>query len=145
MILLSGTLPNPEKAVAVMGISYTLVSGVFTVPVGLGGAVSTRVANELGAGNGLRARSAARAGAVLGVAVMLGFSAAVLLFRHVYGEARTPPCDSQVKLGGMVCLRFYMEVGCRAAAFGVAVMLATSAAVLLFWRIYCEARQCKRR
>ena len=47
--------------------------------------VSARVANELGAGDGLRARGAARASAVLVVAVMLVFSAGVLAVRHVYG------------------------------------------------------------
>ena len=55
--------------------------------------VSARVANELGAGDALRARSAARTSAVLVVAVMLVFSAGVLAVRHVYGTgARGPTC-----------------------------------------------------
>ncbi|KAK9827634.1 hypothetical protein WJX81_001631 [Elliptochloris bilobata] len=85
MILLAGMLPDPQTAVDIMGISHVLSSGLFMVPMGLSGAVSARVANELGAGDGLRAQSAVRASAVLVVAVMLVFSTIVLALRQVYG------------------------------------------------------------
>jgi MATE family multidrug resistance protein len=61
LILLSGFLPNPELQTSVLSICLTSVTLLFTIPFGLGAAGSTRVANELGAGNADGARSAVRA------------------------------------------------------------------------------------
>ncbi|KAK9834158.1 hypothetical protein WJX81_003586 [Elliptochloris bilobata] len=85
MILLAGMLPDPERSVDVMGIAFTFGGAVYMVPLGLSGAVSARIANELGAGEGLRARSVARAGTTLAAATLLGAAAAVLACRHQYG------------------------------------------------------------
>uniref|UniRef100_A0A0E0HHW4 Protein DETOXIFICATION n=1 Tax=Oryza nivara TaxID=4536 RepID=A0A0E0HHW4_ORYNI len=58
LVLLSGLLPNPELESSVLSICLTTTSLMYTIPYGLGGAASTRVANELGAGNPEGARSA---------------------------------------------------------------------------------------
>ncbi|PUZ55312.1 hypothetical protein GQ55_5G202500 [Panicum hallii var. hallii] len=68
LILLSGFLPNPELQTSVLSICLTSVTLLFTIPFGLGAAGSTRVANELGAGNADGARSAVRV--VLSMAAM---------------------------------------------------------------------------
>ncbi|KAG8086359.1 hypothetical protein GUJ93_ZPchr0010g10457 [Zizania palustris] len=57
LILLSGLLPNPELESSVLSICLTTTSLMYNIPYGLGGAASTRVANELGAGNPEGARS----------------------------------------------------------------------------------------
>ncbi|CAO2165970.1 unnamed protein product [Urochloa humidicola] len=68
LILFSGFLPNPELQTSVLSICLTSVTLLFTIPFGLGAAGSTRVANELGAGNPDGARSAV--GVVLSMAAM---------------------------------------------------------------------------
>ncbi|KAJ1284839.1 hypothetical protein BS78_03G235700 [Paspalum vaginatum] len=60
LILLSGFLPNPELQTSVLSICLTSITLLFNIPFGLGAAGSTRVANELGAGNPDGARSAVR-------------------------------------------------------------------------------------
>ncbi|KAG6398902.1 hypothetical protein SASPL_140373 [Salvia splendens] len=58
VVLLSGLLPNPTLETSVLSRSLNTCWMVYMISVGLGGAVSTRVSNELGAGNAVRARLA---------------------------------------------------------------------------------------
>ncbi|CAI9112741.1 OLC1v1013228C1 [Oldenlandia corymbosa var. corymbosa] len=51
LVLMSGFLPNPKLETSMMSISLNTSSVVFRIPYGFGSAVSTRVSNELGAGN----------------------------------------------------------------------------------------------
>ncbi|KAL0431356.1 UNVERIFIED_CONTAM: protein DETOXIFICATION 8 [Sesamum radiatum] len=51
LVLLSGLLPNPELETSVLSICLTISTLHFTISYGLGAAASTRVSNELGAGN----------------------------------------------------------------------------------------------
>jgi Na+-driven multidrug efflux pump len=50
VVLLSGLLPNPHQAMSVMGISINLHAVAFLAAQGVGGAASTCVAQDLGAG-----------------------------------------------------------------------------------------------
>lgn len=50
MVLLAGLLPNPKLEASVLSISLNTSTTLFMIPLGLGGATSTRVSNELGAG-----------------------------------------------------------------------------------------------
>ncbi|XP_059308765.1 protein DETOXIFICATION 14-like [Lycium ferocissimum] len=51
IILLSGLLPNPEVETSVLSVCLNTIATLYSIPYGLSGAVSTRVSNELGAGN----------------------------------------------------------------------------------------------
>ncbi|GMY18481.1 protein DETOXIFICATION 12-like [Fagus crenata] len=56
LILLSGLLPHPELETSVLSICLNTITTLYTIPYGLGAAASTRVSNELGAGNPQAAR-----------------------------------------------------------------------------------------
>ncbi|XP_021862106.1 protein DETOXIFICATION 16 isoform X2 [Spinacia oleracea] len=58
MVLLAGFLPNPKLETSVLSISLNTCSAIFMLPLGISGAVSTRVSNELGAGRPHLARMA---------------------------------------------------------------------------------------
>ncbi|KAJ8770383.1 hypothetical protein K2173_014997 [Erythroxylum novogranatense] len=51
LTVVSGILPNPELETSVFSIGLTISTLHFTIPYGFGAAASTRVSNELGAGN----------------------------------------------------------------------------------------------
>lgn len=50
VVVLSSLLPNPHQATSVMGISINLHAFAFLAAQGVGGAASTCVAQDLGAG-----------------------------------------------------------------------------------------------
>nr|XP_034594137.1 protein DETOXIFICATION 16-like isoform X2 [Setaria viridis] len=50
LVLLSGLLPNPQLETSVLSICLNTGILLFMIPLGLGSSVSTRVSNELGAG-----------------------------------------------------------------------------------------------
>ncbi|XP_062206529.1 protein DETOXIFICATION 12-like isoform X2 [Phragmites australis] len=87
LILMSGLLPNPELQTSVLSICLTSITALYTIPFGLGAAGSTRVANELGSGNPVGARSAVRV--VMSMAVMdaVIVSGSLLASRHLVGRA----------------------------------------------------------
>ncbi|WCJ33245.1 MATE efflux family protein [Euphorbia peplus] len=85
LVLLSGMLPNPELETSVLSICLTTVSTIYSIPYGFGAAASTRVSNELGAGNPHEARLAVYAVLFLAV-VEASIVGSVLFFtRHVFG------------------------------------------------------------
>ncbi|KAK9275093.1 hypothetical protein L1049_022352 [Liquidambar formosana] len=49
MVLLSGLLPDPKLETSVLSISLNTCALVYMIPLGLSGAISIRVSNELGA------------------------------------------------------------------------------------------------
>ncbi|GLT60378.1 hypothetical protein SLA2020_331460 [Shorea laevis] len=51
VILAAGLLPNPELETSVLSISLSTAGIVWMIPMGLSGAASVRVSNELGAGH----------------------------------------------------------------------------------------------
>ncbi|OMO79425.1 Multi antimicrobial extrusion protein [Corchorus capsularis] len=75
MILLCGLLLNPQATVASMGILIQTTSLIYIFPSSLSFGVSTRVGNELGAKNPMKAKLAAIVG--LSSSSFLGFSALV--------------------------------------------------------------------
>lgn len=50
IVLMSGLLPNPHQAMSMVGITINLHAVAFLAAQGLGGAASTCVAQDLGAG-----------------------------------------------------------------------------------------------
>ncbi|PIA33363.1 hypothetical protein AQUCO_04100051v1, partial [Aquilegia coerulea] len=86
VVLLSGLLPNPKLETSVLSISLNSCWMVYTISVGLGGAVSTRVSNELGAGNSSNARLAIHVMVILAVTEGIIVATATVLLRRVWGK-----------------------------------------------------------
>lgn len=87
LVLLSGLLPNPKLETAVLSICLNTNGFAFMVPLGLGGAISTRVSNELGAGRPEAARLATRVVVLLALAVGASEGLAMVLVRDLWGYA----------------------------------------------------------
>ncbi|KAH7853873.1 hypothetical protein Vadar_007542 [Vaccinium darrowii] len=85
MVLLAGLLPNPKLETSVLSICLNTCSVVYMIPLGLSGATSIRVSNELGAGRPQAARLAvcvvvcmvATEGVIVATVLILG--------HHVWG------------------------------------------------------------
>ncbi|KAL7131764.1 hypothetical protein ABFS83_12G026200 [Erythranthe nasuta] len=87
LVLVSGLLPNPQLETSVLSICLTISTLHFTIPYGLGAAASTRVSNELGAGNPDKARVAVWAVMFLAVSETITISILLFCFRHIMGRA----------------------------------------------------------
>lgn len=85
LILLSGILPNPELETSVLSVCLNTLSTLYAIPYGLAGAVSTRVSNELGAGNPRRARMSVLVIMFLAVAEIVIVTIAIFASRRVFG------------------------------------------------------------
>ncbi|XP_044468915.1 protein DETOXIFICATION 12-like [Mangifera indica] len=87
LTLSSGFLPNPKLETSVLSICLTISTLHFTIPYGFGAAASTRVSNELGAGNPLVARMAVWAALFLSSIEAVIVSTVLFSCRHVLGYA----------------------------------------------------------
>ncbi|XP_059630592.1 protein DETOXIFICATION 16-like isoform X2 [Cornus florida] len=87
MVLLSGLLPNPRLETSVLSICLNTSMTVWMIPVGLSGAVSTRVSNELGAGNPQAARLAVRVVLVVAITEGILVGSVLILTRNILGYA----------------------------------------------------------
>ncbi|VVB15709.1 unnamed protein product [Arabis nemorensis] len=87
LVLLSGLLPNPVLETAVLSISLNTSGTVWMIPFGLSGAASTRVSNELGAGNPRVAKLAV--GVVMSIAIIesIVIGSVMILIRNIWGLA----------------------------------------------------------
>ncbi|XP_010531854.1 PREDICTED: protein DETOXIFICATION 16-like [Tarenaya hassleriana] len=94
LVLLSGLLPNPVLETSVLSICLNTVATVWMIPFGLSGAASTRISNELGAGNPEVAKLAV--GVVVIIALFDGIliGSVLLLIRNIWGYAYSS--DEQV-------------------------------------------------
>ncbi|PKA49260.1 MATE efflux family protein LAL5 [Apostasia shenzhenica] len=89
LLLFSGLLPNPKLQTSVMSISQNTSALVFMITIGLSAAISTRVSNELGAGNPKAVKLASFTAASIVLAE--GFTVGLMLFigRKIWGQAFT--------------------------------------------------------
>ncbi|XP_021288522.1 protein DETOXIFICATION 2-like [Herrania umbratica] len=87
LTLLSGLLPNPKLETSVLSICLTISTLHFTIPYGFGAATSTRVSNELGAGNPELARMAVKVGMSMATTEAVIVSTALFFSRHIIGYA----------------------------------------------------------
>ncbi|EOY21171.1 hypothetical protein QUC31_007216 [Theobroma cacao] len=87
VVLLSGLLPNPELQTSVLSICLNTAYTVWMIPVGLSSAVSTRVSNELGAGNPEAARFAVCFVIVMTIFEGLLVGSILILIRNIWGYA----------------------------------------------------------
>nr|XP_023892684.1 protein DETOXIFICATION 12-like [Quercus suber] len=85
LILLSGLLPNPQLETSVLSVCLNTIATLYTIPYGLGAAASTRISNELGAGNPQAARVAVFAVLFLAVTETSIVSTILLASRSVFG------------------------------------------------------------
>ncbi|MFS7959539.1 putative multi antimicrobial extrusion protein [Helianthus anomalus] len=86
VVLLSGLLPNPKLETSVLSISLSTCWMVYMISVGLGGAISTRVSNELGAARPEAARLAVVVVVVIAILEGLVVGSITILVRHVWGR-----------------------------------------------------------
>ncbi|ONH89483.1 hypothetical protein PRUPE_I005400 [Prunus persica] len=89
MVLLSGLLPNPKLETSVLSISFNTCALTYMIPLGLGGAASTRVSNELGAGKPRLARLAVCVTLSMVVTEGIVVVAVMILGRKVWGYCYT--------------------------------------------------------
>lgn len=107
LILLSGLLPNPQLETSVLSICLNTISTLYAIPFGLSGAVSTRVSNQLGAGNPLGARVSVISVMLLAATETILVSAAVFASRNVFGyifSNEKEVVDYVAKMAPLLCL-----------------------------------------
>ncbi|KAD0410223.1 hypothetical protein E3N88_44308 [Mikania micrantha] len=86
VVLLSGLLPNPKLETSVLSISLNTCWMVYMISVGLGGAISTRVSNELGAARPEAARLAIYVVVIIAILEGVIVGSITILVRHVWGR-----------------------------------------------------------
>ncbi|XP_062152007.1 protein DETOXIFICATION 16-like isoform X4 [Alnus glutinosa] len=86
VVLLSGLLPNPKLETSVLSISLNTCWMVYMISVGLGGAISTRVSNELGAGCPSGARLALSVMIIVAISEGAAVGITTILVRNVWGK-----------------------------------------------------------
>ncbi|TVU30915.1 hypothetical protein EJB05_22568, partial [Eragrostis curvula] len=85
LLLLSGLLPNPKLETSVLSICLNTALLLFMIPSGLSTSVSTRVSNELGAGQPQAAKLATRVVLYMGLSEGLILTSTMTLLRGVWG------------------------------------------------------------
>ncbi|KAK3189565.1 hypothetical protein Dsin_029126 [Dipteronia sinensis] len=85
LVLMSGLLPNPQLETSVLSVCLNTIATLYTIPFGLAAAVSTRVSNELGAGDPNMARVAVYVAMLLTVIEAIVVSSILFASRHVFG------------------------------------------------------------
>ncbi|KAG8492891.1 hypothetical protein CXB51_010271 [Gossypium anomalum] len=85
LIIFSGFLPNPQLETSVTSVCLATMSTLFPIPEGIGAAASTRVSNELGAGNPRSARIAVFTALLIALLESVTVGAALFFSRHVFG------------------------------------------------------------
>ncbi|XP_044467744.1 protein DETOXIFICATION 14-like [Mangifera indica] len=112
VILLSGLLPNSKLETSVLSICLTTTSLHYVMPCGIGAAVSTRVSNELGAGNPQAARLAVYVAMILSVSEAVIVSTALFCCRYIIGYAYTNDnavVDYVINLAPLLSLSVIMD------------------------------------
>ncbi|XP_050225624.1 protein DETOXIFICATION 14-like [Mercurialis annua] len=85
LTMLSGLLPNPRLETSVLSVCLATITTLYTIPDGVGAAASTRVSNELGAGNARAANIAVWCAMFVTIIQSVIVSAILLAARHVFG------------------------------------------------------------
>lgn len=112
LILLSGLLPNPELETSVLSVCLSTIATLYGIPFGLAAAVSTRVSNELGAGNPQKARIAVFAVIFLAVTETLLVSTILFATRHTFGYTfsnEKEVVDYVTDMAPLICLSVILD------------------------------------
>ncbi|XP_047051707.1 protein DETOXIFICATION 16-like [Lolium rigidum] len=86
LVLLSGLLPNPQLETSVLSICLNTGALLYMVPLGLSSSISTRVSNELGAGQPQAAKLAMRVVMYMALSEGLVIALTMILLRNVWGH-----------------------------------------------------------
>ncbi|TXG57266.1 hypothetical protein EZV62_018579 [Acer yangbiense] len=131
LVLMSGLLPNPQLETSVLSVcplrkdsehnfslllfslsSLNTIATLYTIPFGLGAAVSTRVSNELGAGDPNMARVAVYVVMLLTVIEAIIVSSILFASRHVFGymfSNEKEVVDYVTTMAPLVCFSVIMD------------------------------------
>ncbi|TQD77790.1 hypothetical protein C1H46_036694 [Malus baccata] len=112
LILLSGLLPNPALETSVLSVCLQTISTLYAIPYGFGAAASTRVSNELGAGNPQGARIATFAVMFLAVAETSIITTTLFACRNVFGYTfsnEKEVIDYVTTMAPLVCLSVTLD------------------------------------
>ncbi|CAA7023690.1 unnamed protein product [Microthlaspi erraticum] len=112
LILSSGLLPNPKLETSVLSICLTTANLHYVIPAGVAAAVSTRVSNNLGAGNPQVARTSVLSGLCLWVLESSFFSIILFATRHIIGYAFSNSkevVDYVADIYPLLCLSFILD------------------------------------
>ncbi|KAG0592391.1 hypothetical protein KC19_1G248300 [Ceratodon purpureus] len=85
LVILAGLLPNPQLELATLSVCLSTTSLNYMIPFGLSAAASTRVSNELGAGDAPAAKQAVVSVVSLSAVQALLISSILLSLRHKWG------------------------------------------------------------
>ncbi|KAH7674577.1 Multi antimicrobial extrusion protein [Dioscorea alata] len=86
IVILSGLLPNPKLETSVLSICLVTTILGYMIPYGIGASVSTRISNELGAGNSRRARLAVYIAGIMSIIQGSILSSTLILGRNIWGK-----------------------------------------------------------
>ncbi|CAI9785416.1 unnamed protein product [Fraxinus pennsylvanica] len=112
LILLSGLLPNPQLETSVLSVCLNTIFTLYAIPYGLSAAASTRISNELGAGNPRGARVSVISLMLIAAVEGLTVSAILFISRHVFGyifSNEKEVVDYVTNMAPLVCLSVIMD------------------------------------
>ncbi|XP_022734319.1 protein DETOXIFICATION 14-like [Durio zibethinus] len=112
LIFLSGLLPNPKMEASVLSICFSIISLHFFIPCGIGATASTRVANELGAGNPEAAKLAVWITIVISTVEGVFVSTILFFCRYILGYAFSSEKEVVNNVADMVpimCLQILVD------------------------------------
>ncbi|KAL5573120.1 hypothetical protein UlMin_022717 [Ulmus minor] len=112
LILLSGILPNSKLETSVLSICLTTTTLHFFMPYGLGAAASTRVSNELGAGNPWAAQATVCAAMVPAVVEAVTVGSILFCCRSILGYTYSngkEVVDYVAKIASLLSLSVIMD------------------------------------
>ncbi|PIA30153.1 hypothetical protein AQUCO_05700093v1 [Aquilegia coerulea] len=87
LVLLAGLMPNSETSTSLIAMCVNTQAMSFMITYGFSAAVSTRVSNELGAGNGDRAKNAVAVTLKLSIFLALVFVLSLLFGHNIWASA----------------------------------------------------------
>ncbi|CAN6812381.1 unnamed protein product [Brassica oleracea] len=122
LVLWSGLLPNPKLETSVLSICFTTAALHYVIPGGVAAAVSTRVSNNLGAGNPQVARLSVFSGLCLWLVESIFFTTLLFTCKNIIGCAFSNSkevVDYVADLAPLLCLSFILD-GFTAILNGVA-------------------------
>ncbi|GLC40447.1 hypothetical protein PLESTB_001346900 [Pleodorina starrii] len=145
VIFMAGSLKDFARiAVAVMGISFNITSWTYMIPMSLGTAANTRVANALGSGSAAAARTAARTAVSAALVLQLCLGGGLFAGQHlvariftsepsiVYNVGRIMPALAASAVGdGMVAVLGGVLRGSGRQTWGAALNLVG------YWAVGC--------
>ncbi|XP_022881986.1 protein DETOXIFICATION 12-like [Olea europaea var. sylvestris] len=112
LILLSGLLPNPQLETSVLSVCLNTLSTLYAIPYGLAAAASTRISNELGAGNPQGARVSTISLMLIAVVEAITVSTIIFVSRHVFGyifSNEEEVVDYVTNMAPLLCLSTIMD------------------------------------